>query len=78
MVAAAAFEMAAATAEARTTAMAATALVTIAFVALAIAHFLTRNVIANAITRVVAIAITFVSVRQRGQLQGQQEQWRLQ
>jgi hypothetical protein len=47
--------------------MAATALVTIAFVALAIAHFVTRNVVANAIARVVAITIPFVSMQQRGQ-----------
>jgi hypothetical protein len=53
---------AAATVEARTTAMVATALVTIALVALAIAHFVRCNVVANAIACVVAIAIAFVSV----------------
>jgi hypothetical protein len=42
------------------------ALVTIAFVALTISHFFTRNVIANTIARVVAVAIAFVSVRRRG------------
>jgi hypothetical protein len=52
------------------TAMAATALVTIALVALAITHFVTCNVIANAIARVVGIAIAFVSVQRRGQWQG--------
>jgi hypothetical protein len=60
--AAAAFKTAAATAEARMTGTAATALVTIALVPLAIAHFVTRNVIANAIARVVTIAISFVSM----------------
>jgi hypothetical protein len=44
----------------------ATALVMIALVALAIAHFVTSNIVANAITCVVAIAIAFVSVQQRG------------
>jgi hypothetical protein len=34
-----------------------------------------RNVIANAITHVVAIAIAFFGMQQRGQWQGQQEQW---
>ena len=38
-------------------------LVTIALVAFAIPHFI---IVANAITRVVAVAITFVSVQQRG------------
>jgi hypothetical protein len=47
----------------RMTATAATALVTFALVALAIAPFVTHNVFANAITRVVAIAITIVSVQ---------------
>ncbi len=56
-------KMAAATAEARTRAMAATALVTIALVTLAIAHFFTCHVIANAIAHVVPIAIAFVSVQ---------------
>jgi hypothetical protein len=55
-------KMTAVTVEARTTAMAAMVLVTIALVALAIAHFVTCNVIANASTRVVNAAITFVSV----------------
>jgi hypothetical protein len=32
-------------------------------VALAITHFVTRNVLANAIARVVAVTITFVSVQ---------------
>jgi hypothetical protein len=41
-------------------------LVTIALVALAIAHFVTRNVVANTIARVVAVAIAFVSVRRIG------------
>jgi hypothetical protein len=50
-----------------TTATAATALVTIALVALVIAHFVSCTVIANAITHVVTIAITFVSMQQRGQ-----------
>ncbi len=45
---------------------AAMALVMIALVALAIAHFFTRNIVASAITHVVAIAIAFVSVQQRG------------
>jgi hypothetical protein len=31
-------------------------------VTLAIAHFITRNVVANTIAHVVAVAITFVSV----------------
>jgi hypothetical protein len=39
------------------------ALVTIALVALAIAHFITCNFVANAITRVLTIAITFVSMQ---------------
>ncbi len=60
MVAAAAIKTAATTAEARSMATMPTELVTIALVALAIAHFVTRNVIANAITHVVAIAIAFV------------------
>jgi hypothetical protein len=37
--------------------------VMITCVALAVAHFVTRHVIANAITRVVAIAVAYVSVR---------------
>jgi hypothetical protein len=57
---------AATTVETRTTATVPTALVTIALVALAIAHFATRNVVANAITHVVAITIAFVSMRLRG------------
>jgi hypothetical protein len=40
----------------------ATALVTIALVSLTITHFVSRNVVANAITCVVAVAIAFVSV----------------
>jgi hypothetical protein len=36
--------------------------VPIALVAIAIAHFVTRNVVANAIARVDAIAIAFVSM----------------
>jgi hypothetical protein len=67
VVAAAAFKTAAMTAEARTMAMVAMALVTIALVALAITHFFTRNVVANAIACVVAIAIAFVSMQRRGQ-----------
>jgi hypothetical protein len=55
-----------ATVEARTMVTAATALVTIALFDLAIAHFVSRSVIANAIACVVAIAIAFVSVQQRG------------
>jgi hypothetical protein len=62
--------MAAMTAEARMTTTAATTLVTIALVALAIAHFVTRHIFANAISRVVAITIIFVSVQQRGQWHG--------
>jgi hypothetical protein len=54
------------TAEARTTAMAAKALVMIALAALTIAHFVSRNTVANAIACVVDIAIAFVRVRQRG------------
>ncbi len=54
--------MAAATAEARTTAMAATALVRITLVALVITHFITCNVAANDIAYVVAVAIAFVSM----------------
>ncbi len=38
----------------------------IALVALAVAHFVTRHVVANAIACVVSIAIAFFSVRQRG------------
>jgi hypothetical protein len=57
---------AAATAEARTLAMAVTVLVTIPLVTLDLAHFLNHNVDANAIAHVVAVAITFVSVQQRG------------
>ncbi len=60
-------KMAAITAEARIMAMAAMALVMIALVALTIAHFITCNVVANAIARVVAISIAFVSMQQRGQ-----------
>ncbi len=63
MVAAAAIKMAAVTAEARMTATAAMALVTIPLVALAIAHFLTRNILANTIACVVTVAIAFVSVQ---------------
>jgi hypothetical protein len=40
--------------------------VTIALAALAIAHFVSRKVVANAIACVVAVAIAFVSVQQRG------------
>jgi hypothetical protein len=65
------------TAEARTTVTVPMALVTIALVTLAITHFVTRSVVANAITHVVAIAIAFVSIQQRGQWQGRQEQWQL-
>ncbi len=66
VVAAAAMKMAAATAEARTTATVATALVRIAHVTLAITQFITCQVVANAIARVVAINITSVSMQQRG------------
>ncbi len=41
--------------------------VMIALVALAVAHFVTCHVIANTIARVVANAVAFVSVQQRGQ-----------
>ncbi len=54
---------AAATAEARTMATAATALVMIAFVTFVITHFVTRNVVANPIACVVTMAIAFVSVQ---------------
>ena len=60
---------AAATVEARTkatAATAATALVTIALVTLAIAHFVACHNFDNAITCVVAIAIAFVGMQQRG------------
>jgi hypothetical protein len=40
--------------------------VMIALVALAVAHFVTRHVVANAIARVVAVAVAFFSVRRRG------------
>jgi hypothetical protein len=45
------------------TAMVATTLVMIALVALTIAHFVTRNITANAIACVVSIAIAFVRVQ---------------
>ncbi len=54
---------AAVTVEARTKATAATALVMITLVTLDIAHFVARHVFANAIARVVAIAIAFVSMQ---------------
>jgi hypothetical protein len=41
--------------------------VMIALVALAVAHFVTCHVVANAITRVVTVAVAFFSVQQRGQ-----------
>jgi hypothetical protein len=72
-VAAAAMKTAAATAEERTTAMAATALVMIALVTLAIVHFITCHVFANAIACVVTIAIAFVSMQQKGQWRQWQE-----
>ncbi len=50
------------TVEARTKAMAAMVLVTIALVTLDITHFVARHVVANAIARVVAITIAFVSM----------------
>ena len=56
-------KMAAATVEGRTKATAATALVTITLVTLAITHFVARHVVANAIARVVAIATAFVSMQ---------------
>jgi hypothetical protein len=55
--------IAAAIAEVRMTAMVATTLVTIALVALTISHFVTRNIVANAITCVVAVAIAFGSMQ---------------
>ncbi len=74
VVSAAAMKKAAVTAEARTMATAMAALVLITLVALAIAHFVTRNVVAHAITRVLAVVIAFVSMQQGGQGQGRQEQ----
>jgi hypothetical protein len=62
VVAAAAMKTASTTAEARMTATVAMALMTITLVALTIAYFVTRNVFANAIARVVAVAIAFGSV----------------
>ncbi len=59
-------KMAMVTVEAKTTVAAATALVTISLVGPTITLFVTCNIVANAIARVVAIAITFVSVQQRG------------
>jgi hypothetical protein len=66
LVVAAAMKMAVASAEATKAAMEAMALVMITLVTLAIAHFFTRNVVANAIARVVAVAIAFFSMQQRG------------
>jgi hypothetical protein len=66
VVVAAAMKTSTTTAEARTMVTVPTALVTIALVALAIAHFATHNLVANAITHVVAIAIAFVSMQQSG------------
>ncbi len=63
-------KMAAATLEARTMATLATALVKNALAALAIALFVTHHIVANAITHVVAIAIAFVGVQQKGRWQG--------
>ncbi len=54
---------AAMTAEVRTTKAVPMALATIAVVALAISHFVFRNVVANTITHVVPIAIAFVSMQ---------------
>jgi hypothetical protein len=48
----------------------ATTLVMITLFALAIAHFVTFHVVANTFACVVAVAIAFVSMRQRGQWQG--------
>jgi hypothetical protein len=62
VVVAAAMKTAAATAEARTMATAATALMMIALATLAIALFIARHVVANAITCVVAFAIAFVGM----------------
>ncbi len=59
---AAAIKMAAVTAEARTMATVAKASVMIALAALAISHFVSRNVVANAIACFVAVAIVFVCV----------------
>ncbi len=66
MVVAAAMKTAAATVQARMTAMAAMALVTITLVTLVIAHFVTHNVINNAISCFAAVTIAFVCVQQRG------------
>jgi hypothetical protein len=55
-------KMAAVTAEARTTVMAAIVLMTIALVALAMPTLSPNHIVANAIAHVVAIAITFVSM----------------
>ncbi len=40
--------------------------VMITLVALAVAHFVTRHVVANAIACVVAVAVAFFTVRRRG------------
>ncbi len=66
---------AATTAKVRSKAAVAMALVTIALATLTITHFVARHVVANTIAHVVAIAIAFVSMQQRGRLQGRQEQW---
>jgi hypothetical protein len=63
VVAAAAFKMVAVTAEVRTTAMAAMALVMITLIALAVAPFITRIFLANAIACIDAIAIAFISLQ---------------
>jgi hypothetical protein len=55
--------VAAATAEVRTTGMAAMALVMIALVALTITHFVTCNFVANAIACFVPVAIASISMR---------------
>ncbi len=63
-------KMAVLTAEARTTATAAMALVMIARVTLTIAHFVTRHVIANAIAHVVAIPLHLSACNEEGDGKG--------
>jgi hypothetical protein len=55
--------------------MLAMVLMTIALATLAIALFITRHIVANAITRVVTITIAFVGMQRKGWWQGRQEQW---
>jgi hypothetical protein len=75
VVVATAMKMAAATVGVRKPADVPTALMTIALAAINITLFVARHLVAYAIARVVAIAITFVGSRQRGRWQGRQEQW---